>query len=103
MKAINNYKKALKHAKSDKDKARVFILIGQAHMCLAPRLFERDQRGKAISKACFYIKQCMEITPDFDSKVKKDLEDQLKFLMVRQIMERADDTSQLVMVVELIY
>lgn len=56
MKAINNYKKALKHAKSDKDKARVFILIGQAHMCLAPRLFERDQRGKAISKACFYIK-----------------------------------------------
>lgn len=45
----------------------------------------------------------MEITPDFDSKVKKDLEDQLKFLMVRQIMERADDTSQLVMVVELIY
>ena len=42
MKAIANYKQALKHSKSPKDKARVYILIGQAHMCLAPRLYERD-------------------------------------------------------------
>ncbi len=75
MKAINSYKKALKHSKSERDRARVFILIGQAHMCLAPRLFERDARGKAISKACYYITQCMEISNDFDSKIKKDLED----------------------------
>ena len=45
----------------------------------------------------------MEVSEDFDHKIKKDLEDQLKFLMVRQIMERFDDTQQLVMVFELIY
>ncbi len=45
----------------------------------------------------------MEISNDFDIKIKKDLEDQLKFLMVRQIMERFEDTTQLVMVFELIY
>jgi hypothetical protein len=44
-------------------------------MCLAPRLFERDARGKAVSKACYYITACMNITDDFDLKVKKDLED----------------------------
>ena len=45
----------------------------------------------------------MNISKDFDEKITKDIEDQLKFLMIRQIMERFEDTQQLVMVFELIY
>lgn len=42
LKAIDYYKKALRHSRTSRDKGRIYVLIAQTQISLTPKLFERD-------------------------------------------------------------
>ena len=102
-KAIDYYKVGLQHARNARDKARLYLLIAQVHMALAPRQLERDAKGKSIQRACQFLSQCMETCSDFDTKIHSDLEDSLRSLMLGQLIEKFQDTNSLTILFELIF
>lgn len=49
----------------------------------APRHYERDARGKSISKACSYLRNCMETCTDFDQKINSEFQYSIQNLMAK--------------------
>ena len=85
IKAIDCYKKAIKHSRNNRDRARVYYLIAKSQIDLTIKLLDRDQKSKSIQKACFYINLSIQQSDDFLPKVKQDLEESLKSVINKQI------------------
>ncbi len=85
-KAIEYYKRALKHSRTPRDKARMYLLITQVYMLLVPRCNEKEAKSKNMNKCIAYLNQCMLICSDFDEQILNDIEQQIKSLLVRQVI-----------------
>jgi hypothetical protein len=70
---MDYYKTALKsHCRSDKDKARLYILMADCHLEITPKQYEHDTKGKHIAKACDCMKSALNLNNDFHYKVYTD-------------------------------
>jgi hypothetical protein len=59
MKAINYCKRGFPHCRSNKDTARLYVMMAEAHIEITPKQFEHDAKGKHLAKACECLKKAM--------------------------------------------
>lgn len=102
-KCLDFYKKALLHASTEKEKARVHFNMGSGFIHLAGVQFESEFRAKYISRACKQFALCQQLSPDnhFAAEIHRESERIQKFLIVK-IKERTDDLEVLQQIFEVL-
>ncbi|TNV84531.1 hypothetical protein FGO68_gene67 [Halteria grandinella] len=104
-KAMDYYKTALKyHCRTDKDKARIYILMADCHIEITPKQYEHDTKGKHLARACDCMKCAIDLCGnDFQYKIYNDQQEKIVQLITKNLIQRARDGQLLCTLMEIIY
>eukprot|EP00347_Sterkiella_histriomuscorum_P014993 403358723 len=102
-KAMDYYKKAFQHCKTNKDQSRLYMMIGDCHLDLCPRQYEHDMKGKHLAKACECMKSSLDLSSEFDKEVVGDLQQKLIQLIQKQLIDKIEDSEFLCTLFEMIF
>lgn len=91
-KAIDLYKKALMHASTDMERARVHLYMGDGFIQLGGVQFESEVRAKYLARAFKQYALSVQLAPPhhFDKEIARESDRIHKFLLFK-INDRTDD------------
>lgn len=82
-KAADYYTRSLELSRNAWDRARCCIQLTYVHMHQVARAYDKEGKIRTIQKCLMYLAQCMQHTKDFDSKIRRELEEQLRSVLIR--------------------